>query len=61
VPEAFRSKDSGWPLIGAQFHAEQHDFASPGPDEPPESVADPRLFVAGAYEQIVDAYERLAP
>jgi hypothetical protein len=61
VPQAFRSKDSGWPVIGAQFHAEQRDFAFPGPDDPPESVADPRLFLAGAYEQIVDAYERLAP
>jgi hypothetical protein len=61
VPETFRSKDPAWPLIGAQFHAEQHDFASPALEDPPESVADPRLFVAGAYEQIVDAYERLAP
>jgi len=61
VPETFRSKDPAWPVIGAQFHPEQHDFASPAPDEPPESVADPRLFMAGAFEQVVDAYERLAP
>ncbi len=61
VPETFRSRDPSWPVIGAQFHAEQHDFTSAAPDEPPESVADPRLFLAGAYEDIVDAYERLAP
>jgi hypothetical protein len=61
VPEAFRSKDRSWPVIGAQFHAEQRDFAVPGPGDPPESVADPRLFLAGAYEQIVDAYVKLAP
>jgi hypothetical protein len=61
VPEAFRSRDPAWPVIGAQFHAEQSDFASPAQDDPPESVADPRLFLAGAYEQIVDAYQRLSP
>jgi hypothetical protein len=61
VPEAFRSKDPSWPVIGAQFHAEQHEFAVAAPDEPAEAVADPRLFVAGAYEEIVDAYERYAP
>ena len=59
LPEAFRSKDSGWPIIGAQFHPEQRDFASPAPGEPPESVADPHLFLAAAYEQVIDAYERL--
>lgn len=61
VPETFRSRDPAWPVIGAQFHAEQHDFATAAPDDPPESVADPRLFLAGAYEEIVDAYEKLAP
>ena len=61
VPEAFRSKDRGWPIIAAQFHAEQKDFAIAGPGDPPESVADARLFVAGAFEQIVDAYVKLAP
>jgi hypothetical protein len=61
VPEAFRSKDAGWPVIGAQFHAEQRDFSAPAPGDPPESVADPRLFLAAAYEQIVDAYVRMGP
>ncbi len=61
VPEAFRSNGAGWPIIGAQFHAEQRDFAIPGPGDPPESVADARLFFAAAYEQMVDAYVRLAP
>jgi hypothetical protein len=61
VPEAFRSKDRGWPIIASQFHAEQKDFLSAGPGDPPESVADARLFVASAYEQLVDAYVRLAP
>jgi hypothetical protein len=61
VPEAFRSRDAGWPLVGAQFHAEQRDFTAPGPGDPPESVADPRLFLASAYEQIVDAYVRMGP
>jgi hypothetical protein len=58
VPEAFRSRDGGWPLVGAQFHPEQRQFASPGPGDPSESVEDPRLFFASAFEEIVDAYER---
>ncbi len=61
VPEAFRSRDPAWPIIGTQFHAEQKDFAMPGPGDPPESVADARLFFAAAYEQMVDAYVKLAP
>jgi hypothetical protein len=61
VPEAFRSKDAGYPVIGTQFHVEQRDFSVPGPGDPPESVADPILFLAAAYEQIVDAYVRLGP
>jgi hypothetical protein len=61
VPEAFRSSGGGWPIIGAQFHAEQRDFATPAPGDPPESIADARLFFAAAYEQMIDAYVRLAP
>ena len=61
VTQAFRSKDRAWPIIGAQFHAEQRDFTVPGPGDPPESVADPFLFVAAAFEQMVDAYVKLAP
>lgn len=61
VPEAFRSKDPAWPVIGTQFHAEQKDFSTPGPGDPPESVADARLFFAAAYEEMVDAYVKLAP
>jgi hypothetical protein len=61
IPEAFRSRDPAWPVIGAQFHPEQRDFYAPAPGDPPESVADPRLFLVGAYEQIVDAYERFGP
>jgi hypothetical protein len=61
VPETFRSRDPSFPLIGAQFHAEQHEFAAAAPGDPPEATADPSLFIAGAFEQIVDAYERYAP
>jgi hypothetical protein len=61
VPEAFRSRDAGYPVIGTQFHAEQKDFSAAAPGDPPESVADPLLFLAAAYEQIVDAYVRFAP
>jgi hypothetical protein len=61
VTEAFRSRDPAWPIIGAQFHAEQRDFPVAGPGDPPESVADPQLFVAAAFEQMVDAYVKLAP
>jgi hypothetical protein len=61
VPETFRSRDRSWPIIGTQFHAEQRDFLVAAAGDPPESVADPRLFLASAYEQIVDAYVKLAP
>jgi hypothetical protein len=61
VPEAFRSRDRAWPIIGAQFHAEQRDFTSPAPGDPPESIADARLFLAAAYEATVDAYVKLGP
>jgi hypothetical protein len=61
VPEAFRSRDASWPIIGAQFHAEQRDFATPAAGDPPESTADARLFFAAAYESMIDAYVRLAP
>ncbi len=61
VPEAFRSRDRAWPVIGAQFHAEQRDFTNAAPGDPPESTADPRLFLAAAYETMIDAYVRLAP
>jgi hypothetical protein len=61
VPEAFRSRDRAWPIVGAQFHAEQRDFSTPAPGDPPESVADPRLFLAAAYEEAVDAYEKFGP
>jgi len=61
LPEAFRSRDRAWPILGTQFHAEQKDFATAGPGDPPESVADARLFFAAAYEQMVDAYLKLAP
>jgi hypothetical protein len=60
VTEAFRARDGAWPLIGVQFHPEQRDFAvAPGGD-PPEAVADARLFLAAAYEEIVDAQLRNA-
>lgn len=58
VPEVFRAKHGAWPIVGSQFHAEQRDFDRPAPGDPPESIADARLFVAAAYEQIVDAYLR---
>jgi hypothetical protein len=61
VPEAFRSKDRAWPIVASQFHAEQKDFTTPGPGDPPESIADARLFLASTFEQLVDAYVRLAP
>jgi hypothetical protein len=46
--------------VGAQFHPEQRDFSSAAAEDPPESVADPRLFLAGAYEEMVDAFVRFA-
>ena len=61
VPEAFRSRGPAWPIIASQFHAEQRDFATAAAGDPPESIADARLFLASAFEQIVDAYVRLTP
>jgi hypothetical protein len=61
VPEVFRSRDPAWPILGMQFHAEQKDFAVPSTGDPPESIADARLFFGAAYEEMVDAYVKLAP
>jgi hypothetical protein len=61
IPEAFRSRGGGWPIIGAQFHPEQRDFSVAAPGDPPESVRDPYLFLVAAYETLVDAYVNLAP
>jgi hypothetical protein len=61
VVEAFRSREHAWPIIGAQFHAEQWDFATAAPGDPPESIADARLFLAAAYETMIDAYVKLTP
>jgi hypothetical protein len=61
ISEAFRSREPSWPVIGTQFHPEQRDFALSAPGDPPQSVDDPRLFIAAALEQVVDAYERLGP
>ena len=61
IPEAFHSRDRSWPIIGAQFHPEQHDFPIAAPGDPAESVADPRLFVAAVYEEMVDAYQKFGP
>ncbi len=58
VPQAFRSTNPGWPVIGTQFHPEQHEFSSAGVGDPSSATADPRLFTAGVYELIVDAFER---
>lgn len=58
VTEAFRARDGVWPLIGVQFHPEQRDYDIAPTGDPPEAVADARLFVAAAYEEIVDAYLR---
>jgi len=60
VTEAFRARDGAWPLIGVQFHPEQRDFAVAPPGDPPEAIADARLFLAAAYEEIIDAYLRNA-
>jgi hypothetical protein len=56
VTEVFRSRGDTWPVIGAQFHAEQRDFTTAPGGDPPEAIADARLFVAAIYEEIVDAY-----
>lgn len=61
IPQAFRSRDPAWPIIAAQFHPEQRDFTTAAPGDPPESIADPRLFLAAAYELVVDAYVKFAP
>jgi hypothetical protein len=60
VPQAFRSTDDGWPIIGTQFHPEQYDFSSAALGDPPESVADAGIFVSALYEQLVDATLRLS-
>jgi len=61
IPEVFRSRGEGYPIIGTQFHAEQRDFPVAAPGDPPESIADPRLFLAAAFEEMVDGYLRYAP
>ena len=41
VPEAFRSRDPAWPILGMQFHVEQKDFSVPGPGDPPSPSPTP--------------------
>jgi hypothetical protein len=38
----------------AQAHPEHRDFSSAAAEEPPESVADSRLFLAAGSEEMVD-------
>jgi hypothetical protein len=56
VTEVFRSIGGRWPIVGAQFHAEQRDFDTVPASDPAESAADAHMFVAAAYEEILDAY-----
>lgn len=60
VPEVFRSSEGRFPVIGTQFHPEQRDFPFAALPDPPGSEADPGLFLAAAYDEIVDAYLRSA-
>jgi hypothetical protein len=56
VVETFRSRSGPYPVIGAQFHAEQYDFPVADRADPWESTADGRLFIGAVYEMVVDAY-----
>jgi hypothetical protein len=61
VPEVFRANSGPWPLIGVQSHAEHpRDFLVAAQGEPAEAPSDPRMFLAAAFEEIVDAYLRNA-
>ena len=62
VPEAFRSTGGAAGRSSARSSTPSSATSrAPAPGDPPESVADARLFFAAAYEQMVDAYVRLAP
>ena len=54
-----RRRSRGVPVEGSRLAGHRRPVSRR--TNPPESVADPRLFLAGAYEQIVDAYQRLSP
>jgi hypothetical protein len=56
VPEVFRARDGAYPVVGTQFHPEQSDYPFPAPGDPPETLADPLLFLTAVYEHVVDAY-----
>ncbi|MFI5300947.1 MAG: hypothetical protein ACHREM_22930, partial [Polyangiales bacterium] len=61
TPEVFRARDGRWPVVGVQAHAERPvEFATAAEGEPAASVADPLLFIAALYEDVVDAYLRNA-
>jgi len=57
----------GWRLTGHKIYATGSPILryfvvwAGAAGDPPESTADPRLFLAAAYEQMVDAYVKLAP
>jgi hypothetical protein len=56
IPQAFHTTGPGFPIIGAQFHAEQRAFDVADARDPAWSTADPVLFVAAAWELAVDAW-----
>jgi hypothetical protein len=57
IPEVYESKGGRYPIIASQAHTEHpRDFPKAADGDPPEAVADPQLFVSGAYEAVVDAY-----
>lgn len=56
IPEVFVARDGPYPLIGIQSHPEQPDFSEPTASAPRPTLADPRLFLFAAWEEIVDSY-----
>jgi hypothetical protein len=61
IPEVYESTGGRYPIIASQAHTEHpRDFPKAADGDPPEAVADPQLFISGAYEAIVDAYVRNA-
>jgi hypothetical protein len=58
IPQAFRSRDGGYPVVGFQFHPEQQDFGRLSPASPRDARGDALNVLANAIDLVLESYRR---